>query len=478
MTAAPAAKFQEARQKLDSWRARAAQSPFSFYSSLLCEDGGRRALEARLGPEAADAIDEFLRLALAHEAEAAPSLAGFLADFETVERSIRRDMESGVDVVRVMTVHAAKGLEAKIVFLPDTCGAPGHQHDPKIFALDDAKTGAFAIAWSPRKDADCKAVADAREAMRRAGRDEYRRLLYVALTRAEERLYIAGFHGAKPPAADCWALMIAATLASEPDVETAPAFWSPNESVLRLISPGAANPAAPARDLGAGAPAVAPAWLTRPVAPPVEAPPPIRPSSALAAADRWTEAALTPARREALRIGALTHVLLQYLPDLPPEGRFRVAVAFLETKAADLTAQMRAGLIEAALRVIDAPELAALFGPQSKAEVAVAGRVALPRGGSIEVVGRIDRIGVAADEVLVADFKTGAPCAEADIPHSYLAQMALYRAALAPLWPGKRLRMLLVWTAEPRVVALDDVRLNELLAAIEAGAAARADKVA
>ncbi|MGO9675078.1 MAG: double-strand break repair helicase AddA, partial [Methylocella sp.] len=161
--AAPAANFREARNKLDAWRARAAHSPFAFYSSLLCEDGGRRALEARLGPEAADAIDEFLRLALAHEAEAAPSLAGFLADFEAVERSIKRDMESGVDVVRVMTVHAAKGLEAKIVFLPDTCGAPSHQHDPKIFALDDRQTGAFAIAWSPRKSLDCKAVADARE---------------------------------------------------------------------------------------------------------------------------------------------------------------------------------------------------------------------------------------------------------------------------------------------------------------------------
>ena len=180
----------------------------------------------------------------------APSLAGFLADFEAAERSIKRDMESGVDVVRVMTVHAAKGLEAKIVFLPDTCGAPGHQHDPKIFALDDPHTGAFALAWSPRMDADCRAVAEAREANRRAGRDEYRRLLYVALTRAEERLYIAGFHGARLPAEGCWALMIAATLAGGPDVEQAPAFWDPSESVLRLISEGALPPAQASNSAG------------------------------------------------------------------------------------------------------------------------------------------------------------------------------------------------------------------------------------
>jgi ATP-dependent helicase/nuclease subunit A len=480
LSAASAANFQQARQIVDAWRSRAAKSPFAFYMSLLCEDGGRRALEARLGPEAADAIDEFLRLALAHEAEAAPSLASFLADFEAVERSIKRDMESGVNVVRVMTVHAAKGLEAKIVFLPDTCGAPAPQHDPKIFALDDSRLGAFSIAWSPRKALDCKAAAAAREAMRRASDDEYRRLLYVAMTRAEERLYIAGFYGVRPPAAGCWGKMIDATLAGDPDIETAPAFWSPDESVLRLISAGAiaANPAAPGRSSVAAAPATAPDWLWRRVEPAVEAPLPIRPSSALAAADRRSDAALTPARRDALRIGSLTHVLLQYLPDLPAEGRARAARAFLDSRAPELDPDTRVGLIVAALRVIDAPELAALFGPQSKAEVAVAGRVPLPRGGSIDVVGRIDRIGVSADEALVADFKTGAPCATADIPQRYLTQMALYRAALAPLWPEKRLRLLLIWTAAPLVVALDDARLDEALAAIEAGSAGLAGKVA
>ena len=229
--------------------------------------------------------------------------------------------------------------------------------------------------------------------------------------------------------------------------------------MLRLVSAGAitAAPAAPEGELSvAAAPAEAPDWLRRRVEPAAEAPAPIRPSSALAAADRWSDAALTPARREALRTGSLTHVLLQYLPDLPAEGRLRAAQAFLEARAADLDLATRGGLIDGALRVIDAPELAVLFGPQSRAEVAVAGRVGLPRGGSIDVVGRIDRIGVATDEALIADFKTGVPCAPADVPQSYLAQMALYRAALAPLWPGRRLRMLLVWTAEPSVVTLDD----------------------
>ena len=99
--------------------------------------GGRRDLIARLGPEAADAIDEFLRLALAHDREGPPSLAGFLAELAAADISIKRDMETAGEAVRVMTVHAAKGLEAKIVFLPDTCEAPSGRHDPKLFRLDD-----------------------------------------------------------------------------------------------------------------------------------------------------------------------------------------------------------------------------------------------------------------------------------------------------------------------------------------------------
>jgi ATP-dependent helicase/nuclease subunit A len=468
LKAAPGTKFETARRKLGRWRARAAQNPFAFYASLLCEDGGRRDLEARLGPEAADAIDEFLRLALDHEAEAAPSLAGFLADFEALERSIKRDMESGVDVVRVMTVHAAKGLEAKVIFLPDTCGAPSLQHDPNIFALGaDAEV---ATAWSPRKATDCRAVSAAREKMRGAAEDECRRLLYVALTRAEERLYIAGFHGVKGPAPGCWAQMVEATLASDPCAEQAPAFWNPNESVLRLIYQGA-NPAPAALQPPSAAEAAraAPDWLWRRVDPSAEPGAPIRPSSALAAADRWRDAASTPARRDALRTGALTHILLQYLPDLPAVARARAGLAFLDARAANLDQPARQRLLEAALAVIDSPDLSHLFGPQSKAEVAVAGQVALSHGGVIEIAGRIDRLGLTPDVVLAADFKTGAPCAPADIPAGYLAQMALYRAVLVPLWPDRRLRMLLIWTEGPIAVALEDERLDAALAAIEPG---------
>ena len=159
---------------------------------------GGGTLLGRLGPEAGDAIDEFVALTLAHERDGAPSLLAFLARLEGADLSIKRDMEAAGNAVRVMTVHAAKGLEAKIVILPDTCGVPSGRHDPKLFRLDpEAAGGTQAILWSPRADADAGPVAAARDAVRQRAIEEHNRLLYVAMTRAEERLYVAGYCGEK-----------------------------------------------------------------------------------------------------------------------------------------------------------------------------------------------------------------------------------------------------------------------------------------
>ena len=469
LQASPDARHSLAASRLASWRARAGGGPFDFYAGLLGADGGRRDMEARLGPEAGDALDEFLNLALAHEDGAAPSLAGFLNDLEGIEYSIKRDMEGAGGAVRVMTVHAAKGLEAKIVFLPDTCGVPAPRHDPKIFVLGTQVPGEQTIAWSPKMDLDCEPVAAARGKARDETMEEYRRLLYVALTRAEERLYIAGFHGAKGPAPGCWARMIEEALADDPAIETAPAFWNSEEKILRLALEGTGSPAAimpniqPARP-----PVVLPDWLGRPARFESAAMAPVRPSNALAAAARPDGPEPARSRRQALRRGSLIHLLLQYLPGIAARHRYDAALAFLSVRAAWLDERARQNLTGEALKVMDLPELSGLFGPGSRAEVAVAGRIARENQ-MIDVAGRIDRIGEGVREILVADYKTGIPCAPGATPAAYLTQMALYRAVLAPLWPNKTLRMLLIWTEAPLIVALPGERLDAALAAFAPG---------
>jgi ATP-dependent helicase/nuclease subunit A len=458
---ASAPRHRAAHATIVRWRARVAATPFAFYAELLGADGGRRALEASLGPEACDVVDEFLRLALAHEREPAPALSRFLDGLEGAGLEIKRDMEAGADAVRVMTVHAAKGLEAKIVFLPDTCSVPMGSHPPKLFALPD-EAGNRVLAWSPRKDLDPPAVTAAREAALAQSAEEYRRLLYVALTRAEERLYIAGFHGVRNPHAACWNSMVRPVAEG---FETAPAFWDDAVEIRRRLTPGTVAAGSRAPVLAPVAlPDETPAWLGQP-APAETAPaPPLRPSSQLGAADERAADPNGPPRPAALRRGRLMHLLMQHLPDVPVAQRADRGRAFLKARAGDLPDATRDRWVEAALALIADPAHAALFGPDARAEVAVAGKLTRPDGGVVEVLGRVDRLAETATEVLVADFKTGAPAA--DLPAAYWRQMALYRAVLAPLWPDKPLRMVVIWTEGPKVDLLDGARLDAALAAM------------
>ncbi len=470
LQASAGAKHSVVLAKLALWRARAGGGPFTFYANLLGADGGRRDIEARLGPEAGDAIDEFLRLATAHEEYGVPLLAAFLNNLAGLEYSVKRDMEGAGDAVRVMTVHAAKGLEAKIVFLPDSCSVPSPRHDPKIFKLGTTVPGEETIAWSSKGKLDCEAVAAARGKARDAARDEYRRLFYVALTRAEERLYIAGFYGAKEPDPACWSNMIKAALVNDAGIQSVPAFWNGDELILRLATEGSsAAPAAMPNGRAAATPAAAvPDWLWRCAGSETIAMGPVRPSHALAPAHRLAGTGAAQARREASRCGRLMHMLLQYLPGIAVLHRCDAALAFLAARAPDLDDKDRQHLAGEVLKVIALPELTGLFGQDSKAEVSMAGRIAAGRR-MIEVNGKIDRIGEKQREILAADYKTGAPCPLNATPAEHIAQMALYRAVLAPLWPDKPLRMLLIWTAGPRVVWLPAGMLDAALEALAAG---------
>ncbi|MGD0720753.1 MAG: double-strand break repair helicase AddA [Roseiarcus sp.] len=433
----------EAHRRLEIWRNRARHlSPFAFYARLLGEDGGRRAILARLGAEAGDAIDEFLSLALAFERSAAPSLLAFLDEIERSDIAVKRDMEASGDSVRVMTIHAAKGLEAPIVFLADTCGAPSGRHDPRLFALDVARPGAPPlIAWSPREASDSAAVAEARAAAREAAAGEHRRLLYVAMTRAAERLVIAGFHGARGRARDCWYDMACAGL--DAAMKDCPAPWAGGETVRRLGEPWRAAAGGP-RDAAIVARPAAPAWL-RAAAGAEHAPAPLNPSRVAG----WSLASAGGAQANRLEAGRLSHALLQYLPAIASDRRREAGRRFLAGRGATLDATARDAILARVLAVIDDARLAALFGANSRAEVAIAGVLPWPGRPPAPFAGRIDRIAIGDDGILIADFKSGAPRGAA--PESHLAQLALYRAALAPLYPGRPARAFLIWLDGPEI---------------------------
>ena len=175
-------------------RAAARLTPFAFYAWLLGGDGGRQRILKRLGHEANDALDEFLELALGYERKAPASLQGFMAWLRAADTEVKRDMEISRDEVRVMTVHGAKGLEASVVFLVDTTTSPTDTQRLRLIHVPNHRApGAPGIVvWAGKKADDPQMVAAARVAMLGDTEDEYRRLLYVAMTRAADRLIIGG----------------------------------------------------------------------------------------------------------------------------------------------------------------------------------------------------------------------------------------------------------------------------------------------
>ena len=445
---------QVAATRIARWRERAPHvGAFEFFAAILGAEGGRRALLARLGAEANDALDEFLALALAHERSAPSSLTAFLASLDELDLDVKRDLEAADDAVRVMTVHAAKGLEAKIVFLPDTCTLPPPQLDPKLYILESP--AGPALVWSAGKNGDPDVVRVARERFRISQEDEYRRLLYVAMTRAEERLYIAGYFNKQKPKDDCWHKMIYAAL--EPISTPHP---DPFEEFGTIWRYGATQTLdAPEHLPIPREDAPLPSWLTTPAHAERGPAPPLRPSSTLEGADAGGNPnanMASPAKRRGIAI----HALLRTLPDVALNDRTARGREILSTIVPERNIDE---LLTEALRVIEHAPLAMLFAPGSLAEVPVAATLSRPTGGSIAIAGQIDRIAEHDGAILIVDFKTGAD-ATAMPEETHVTQVALYVAALRQIDPTRPVRGILVYTAGPRVVTLADAAIDAALA--------------
>ena len=450
-----AARFDEMHAKARE------QSPFEFYAWLLGPRRGRQQMLARLGHEAADALDEFLNLALDYERTEPPSLQGFLAWLRAADAEVKRDMEMERDEVRVMTVHGAKGLEAPIVILADTTTPPQGWHPPRLLHMP-LQAGTDAMVWATAKANDVGPMPGAREAALDEARDEYRRLLYVAMTRAAERLIVCGVEGRNKIPDGCWYRLASEALTPASVSETADdgvgevlRFRKGTVEAEQLALFGNDDKRAPEIAL--------PAWLTRAV--------PREPARRHAVAPSGDESGpiANGGRAEALLRGSLVHRLLQALPEIPAERRRKAADDHLARAAANLPIAETAQLAERVMLILKHPRFAALYAPGSRAEVPIVGRLTLG-GQTVPVSGQIDRLAVTPQAVLIADFKTNRnpPRRVEDVPPAYVRQLALYRAVLARLYPDTPLRAALVWTEVPELMELSPDVLDAALARVMA----------
>ena len=480
-------RFVEAAALLKKWR-KAADfiPPFEFFASVLDGDGMRAKLIGRLGPDATDSIDEFLNLALTYDDGAPPSLSGFLAWMREGDREIKRDMDHGRNEVRVMTVHGAKGLEAPIVFLPDTCSASSAgRQGGRPLPLDHMLRPMGLPApffWPVKGSSKLAPIIDAKAYLDGKDDEERNRLLYVAMTRARDRLYIGGFEGKNGRARGCWYDLIAEALAPMLTIVATEG----GATVSRVVSSQDVAPEAPKVELAAAHQAVTPpAWASRPAPREPQLAVPMAPSRLApyesdemgdplpveVTPDRLSEPpgaspVEAPAGTKGARDGddtsrflrgTLTHALLQHLPSLPSSDWKKAAQTFVAARGTGLPKKVQNSICAETLAILTDPRFAPLFGPDSQAEVPLVAEIPRPKGQSgppLRLTGQIDRLAVTGDSVLIIDYKTNrrAPAQLDDVAEVYLYQMAAYTLALSLIFKDKKIKAVLLWTEGARVL--------------------------
>ena len=424
--------------------------PFELIERILTHHDGRRRLAARLGPEVEEGIDALLGLAIEYERDEVPTLTGFVSWLRTDGSEIKRVAEGAGGLIRVMTVHGAKGLEAPVVILPQTGPLRGRPAQ-----VPDLLPTGVGTVWKPASGDMPVALLAAAEAEKLRMAAEDVRLLYVAMTRAESWLVVAG--AGEMGKGDSWHGRVEEALRSL----GAQPIGTPFGDGLRYergdwSGPAEAPPAAP------DAATPLPGWATRPP-PAATEPPPVGKPSELGGAKSLPGDEIADGEAARLR-GIHLHRLLEHLPLHPDEPDLGVASDLLTGGAEGAEPDALPGLVEAARAVLDAPALKPLFAPGTLAEVDIAGDVP----GIGPMAGTIDRL-IVGERVLAVDYKSNAAvpaCAE-DVPEGLLRQLGAYAALLGPAFPGRGIDLAILWTAGPVLMPVP----GELAAAALARAA-------
>ncbi|WP_027835579.1 double-strand break repair helicase AddA [Maritalea myrionectae] len=442
---------EKAYATLREWRTHLdVDRPYEFFAFILYAHKGLQKMHARLGPEIDDVIGEFMTMALAHERQDQSSLIGFLTKMRASPAEVKRELSDVKDNIRVMTVHGAKGLEAPIVICLDATQVPDSRNYSSPVFLDvpaELPHQSF-LAWNIGGATNLpEAAAMLKEKRAEKEFDEYRRKLYVALTRAEDELYLTGVE--KKPSKSgpaSWYDMAKGALNDHSDEREEGTIY-PKGSVTHV--PATPTPIAHLRS-------TMPKEISTPVAPPVKRDiiEPSKGEESLSVAIAPTDGPVGLPPKLAMARGNALHALLQYLPDYAEDERealAKIALPLILPEAPELHEE----IIEKALNILGADTLKFLFADDSRAEVAIAADMEID-GAPARITGRIDRLVISEDEILIVDFKSdqNVPETAAQISPKYKHQLAQYAKALAPNFPDHTLKTAILWTQNARLVSV------------------------
>ncbi len=407
--------------------------PYELFNYVLTTLNGRRKFTERMGMEVEDALDEFINLTISYEQEHIPSLQGFIEWLSRSEVEVKRETEQkDTDAVRLMTVHGSKGLQAPVVFLPDTVRIKNAKNEQALLWGNE-------IAYYPLNSAcyDQNCV-NLKEENNRKALEEYRRLLYVALTRAEDRLYICGFTGKKNADKRSWYELCKQTL-QENGVASGENFAEEEPEVI-----------AKAKSDAARLQSVMPPpeeWINKPAETESLLAKPYTPSHLEDEEDVDSTSPLTE-NGNFYRRGTVIHKLLQFLPQ-SEENQENVVAEYLHKNAADFSERQQEQIKSEVLNLLQNPEFAVIFGKNSRAEVPVIGEV----GGKI-ISAQLDRLVILPQKIMIVDFKTNRPAAKnlEQTPLNYVKQLAAYAELLHKIYSDKTVETYILWTNETRLM--------------------------
>lgn len=430
--------------------------PFEFFETLLnrpCPAApagtGWRAMTARLGVDCIDPLEEFMTLCLNLEQQDITTLDDLMIWEQDSEVEIKRELEEEGSAIRIMTVHASKGLEAPIVILPDTSKVPNLKKVENFLWFD--RQGKHLPLWGSGSATSHSEFQTLRKQRLEAHLAEDARLLYVALTRARDRLYIAGVATSKGIATeDSWYSHIANAFMQCADAETLA------DGTVRLRSAQTGTAKNRQKSASSTASVPAPAWLFHQA--PAE--PPRRkafsPSRGeLADAKKQVYSPTEMGHTERVQRGILTHKLFEILPDIPDPQRDAAAQHYIERAGQNLSQQVRAEIVFETLRVLRDPVFAPVFAAGSLAEVPITGYM----GDHLQMNAQIDRLVILENHILIVDYKTNRPSPQnpANIPHAYIEQLRAYRDVLAQIYPNHLISCAILWTDQPLLMPVPNL---------------------
>jgi ATP-dependent helicase/nuclease subunit A len=459
-------------------------SVHDFYSLMIGREGARQIFLNRLGHEVTDVLDEFLAAALDHDQNGMPGLQTFLANLESLKPEIKREQEHGVDAVRIMTVHASKGLEAPIVFLVDPGSAAFHSsHMSKLRMLDGKEHQDHlpkSPVWLPTskfENSQTKAYKTAAENM---AEEEYRRLLYVGLTRAADRLVVCGYRGSTNPTKPTWHMLVEQGFnRAEPEMICDVSYDLDDQNdepwdIKRFIRPNIADQSLPVDKTLSQERTnyIRPVALDKPVPKTDKLPRPLVPSGASAIIDGEDQMApkqspfssSKPSGASSLEYGKAVHRMLQVFPTISSSEWEKQGLNYLSRALPTLDADEQHNMITSIIAVLKDTDFAPIFTEESASEFSIMGTLDV-KGQERIVSGRIDRMVILEDKILIVDYKTNfkAPDHISEIPQVYIRQLAIYRAVLQPLYPDKPIEAGLLYTRVPALFALKGELLDQAM---------------